>query len=439
MMRISIFGMGYVGAVSAACLAERGHHIVGVDINPQKVEHINAGESPVVEERIGDLIGTAVSTGSLCATTDAIEAVRDTDVSLISVGTPSRPDGSLSLTAIDAVVADIGRAIRHKGAPHTVIVRSTVLPGTTETRIAPMLAEHSGRAVGDGLDVAFNPEFLREGSSVKDFYEPPFTVVGSIGTQGEEVVAGIYRGIEAPLIRTNCQIAESVKYLCNVFHALKITFANEIGSVLKALGVDGREAMQIFCRDHSLNISPAYLRPGYAFGGSCLPKDLRAFLSLASDRQVDLPVLGSVLSSNERHIERAFRMVTAGGRRPVALFGLSFKPGTDDLRESPLVALAERLLGKGYDVKIVDQSVNVGRLIGANRAFIEREIPHLERLLVAAPEEAVAAADVIVVGHAGPAEVDAIAAGAAGRTIVDLQGVPALARTEAAVYEGICW
>ncbi|HUN52835.1 MAG TPA: nucleotide sugar dehydrogenase, partial [Candidatus Sulfotelmatobacter sp.] len=361
------------------------------------------------------------------------------DVSFISVGTPSERSGAPALGALDAVAEEIGRAIGRKSTPHTVVVRSTVPPGTVEQRVAPILVQSSGRTLGAGLELCSNPEFLREGSAIRDFGQPPFTLVGSTGEQGFAVMQEVYRDVKAPLIRTSVQTAESIKYLCNIFHAVKIGFANEIGSVLKPLGVDAREAMRIFCEDRILNISSAYLRPGFAFGGSCLPKDLRGFLSIAQAQGVDLPFLGNLLASNQQHVERAFQMIARGGRRKVALFGLAFKPGTDDLRESPLVTLAERLIGKGFDLAIYDRHVEVARLVGSNREFIDREIPHLERLLRPTPEATLDGAGVIVIGHAAAAEVAAVAAAHAGRSIVDLQGVKDLERLQGADYQGICW
>jgi len=438
-MRVSIFGMGYVGVASGAGIAALGNEVIGVDVNPTKVQQINAGVAPIVEDGIAELVREQVQTGRLRAVQDVGEAVSESDVSLISVGTPSALDGSLSLAAIDTVVDDIGAALRAKPGPHTVIVRSTVVPGTTEGHIAPRLSEAAGRNIGTDLALGCNPEFLREGSSISDFRHPPYTIVGMADKCSAAWAEDLYGGLEAPLIRTNCRLAEAVKFLSNSFHALKISFANEVGSLLRTCGVDGREAMDVFCRDTALNISSAYLRPGYAFGGSCLPKDLRAFLSLARDKNVDLPLLSSVLASNENHIERAFDLATRGGRRSIALLGLAFKPGTDDLRESSLVALAEKLIGKGYPLKIYDADVQMSRLIGANRAFIEREIPHLERLLVADLDAALAQADVVIVGHVEPKLEPQLAAGAKGKTVIDLQGVPTLESTAGIDYEGICW
>lgn len=438
-MRVSIFGMGYVGCVSGACIASLGHEVIGVDLNPQKVELVNEGRSPIVEEKIGDLISSTVRSGHLRATGNAMEAVAESDVSFISVGTPSRPNGAPSLTALDAVTAEIGKAIRAKSKPHTVIVRSTVPPGTTEARVAPVLERESGRAIGEGLELGFHPEFLREGSSVRDFLTPPYTIIGSSRPQCREMIEELYRTVNAPIIETSFVAAEAVKTLSNAFHALKIAFANEVGALMKQLGVDGREPMAIFCKDHQLNISEAYLRPGYAFGGSCLPKDLRALVSLGRDLNVDLPVLSSVLPSNNAHIERAFNMVMERGRKRVALIGLAFKPGTDDLRESPLVTLAERLIGKGYDMAIVDHNVEVSRLVGANQAFINKEIPHLERLMCADTAQALKQSDIVIIGHAAKADADAIAAHQDRLTVIDLQGNAAIAAAHQHDYQGICW
>ncbi len=438
-MKISIFGMGYVGAVSGACLAEIGHEVLGVDISEHKVDMIRRGIPPIVEESIADITQEQVSNGRLQATTDTESAIRETAVSFISVGTPSAPNGALSLKAVDAVVDQIGAAIAKKDDHHTVVLRSTVLPGTTEDRVAERLERASGRKIGENLSLGFNPEFLREGSSVKDFHNPPFTIIGSIDEKGYEVMEEIYRKIQAPIFRTTCRVAESIKYLSNVYHAVKIAFANEAGALLKSVGVDGREAMQIFMEDTQLNISKAYLRPGYAFGGSCLPKDLRAFLSLAQEQDINLPFLRNLLPSNERHIDRAFDMVTKNGRGKVAIFGLTFKPGTDDLRESPMVTLVERLLGRGYDIDIFDRNVELGRLVGANKDFIEREIPHLEKLLSSDAETMSKEADVIVIGHIDKGDQDTIKPFISGKRVIDLQGADSLKEGAPSEYEGICW
>ena len=437
-MRISIFGLGYVGAVSCACLPELGHEVVGVDTNPVKVDLINRGQSPVVEEGIEELIATARANGRLRATADGTAAVRETDLSLVSVATPSNANYTPDLSAVDNVIRSIGQAIAEKQGHHTVVMRSTVPPGTTEERVRPLLEAAAGRRVGDRLSLVFNPEFLREGSSVKDFRRPPQTVIGSLDEAGYVALEAMYAGLPGEFVRTSSRVAESVKYMCNVFHALKIVFANEAGSVLKACGLDSREVMRIFCQDTQLNISPAYLRPGFAFGGSCLPKEVKGFLTLALQMDVPVPTLAGLLDSNAAHIERAYQMIVREGRCRVALFGLAFKPGTDDMRDSPLVTLAERLLGRGFDLAIHDSFVKISRLLGKNKEFIDREVPHLDRLLAATPADALKDAQVIVVGHADSATRQLIAAAAAGRRIIDLAGYSELRECDAR-YEGICW
>lgn len=438
-LEISIFGLGYVGAVSGACLAARGHRIVGVDKNPQKVASLQAGVSPIVEGGIDELIRAAVAAGRFRATGDPEEAVQATDVSLVSVGTPSARDGSLALEAADAVTREIGQALRGKPGAHTVIYRSTVLPGTTERRFIPLLEASSGRRLGEGLEVCYNPEFLREGSAVLDFHHPPFIVAGSRGEEGAAVLAKIYEGIEADFIRTDLRTAEAVKYVSNMFHAVKVCFANEVGAVLKEMGVDAREAMAIFCRDTLLNISPAYLRPGYAFGGSCLPKDLRAFLHRAKLLDVETPLLSQLLPSNGRHIDRAFDLIAQNGRGRIALFGLAFKSGTDDLRESPLVTLAERLIGRGYELRIFDPDINTARLMGANREFIEREIPHIDRLMQPDVPSTLEGADAVVLAKVGRTDMETIVSLKPDVPVIDLQEGRGSSDLQARDYRGICW
>lgn len=438
-MKISIFGMGYVGAVSGACFARLGHEVIGVDVNRGKIDLINAGGAPVVEQGLAKLMAEARAAGRISATDDALKAVKESEISLISVGTPTGANGAQSLAALDAVVASIGQAIRHKNDAHSVVVRSTVMPRTTEERIAPQLEGACGRQIGDGLALSFNPEFLREGAAIKDFFGPPFTVVGGVGADGCAVAESLYAGIDAPLFATTARVAESLKYACNSYHAVKIAFANELGALMKAIGVDARETMRIFCQDRDLNISSAYLRPGFAFGGSCLPKELRAIVDMAKAENLQLPMLANVIASNERHIERAFAMIQRRGRHKVALFGLAFKPGTDDLRESPLVTLAERLIGKGFELAIFDRSVDLARLTGTNLEYIEREIPHLDCLVSNSIEETLDGAGTIVIGHVPKDAVPTIAAAAPGRCVIDLQGVAALQNHPGIDYEGICW
>ena len=438
-MKVSVFGLGYVGAVSCACLPELGHEVVGVDINPVKVELIASGQSPVVEEGIEELISAAVAAGRLTATSDVAAAVAGTEISLISVATPALANFMPDLTALDAVVRQIGAEIAKKDVAHTLVIRSTVSPGTTRERIAPLLEEAARRRIGDRLSLVFNPEFLREGSSVADFHNPPQTIVGSLDEAGIEVMRRLYGGLPGSFVAADVGVAESVKYLCNVFHALKIVFANEAGSVLKEAGLDSREVLDLFCRDTQLNISKAYLRPGFAFGGSCLPKEVKGFLTIARQRGVDIPVLGGLLDSNDAHIDRAYALVAANGRKPVALFGLAFKPGTDDLRDSPLVVLAERLLGKGFELAIYDKFVKIARLLGKNKEYIDREIPHLDKLLQDTPDAVLARAEVVVVGHADAETRQRIIAFARGARVVDLNGYADLREAGFAAYEGICW
>lgn len=437
-MRVAIFGLGYVGAVSGACLAELGREIVGVDVSAAKIAMINAGAAPIVEEFIAELTLAAVAAGRLRATRDAREALDGADVSLVSVGTPTGPDGAPDLSHVDSVVREIGEALRGGARRHVVVIRSTVPPGSTEERFAPILERALGEPLGARVDIAFNPEFLREGRSVRDFRAPPFTIAGATTPAGRDAIAALYEGVESEFIATTPRTAESIKLISNAWHALKVGFANEAARILKASGVDTRAALDIFARDDVLNISKAYLRPGFAFGGSCLPKDLRALISMADAARVEAPIFKSALASNVAHIDAAVAAVRAYGRRPVALFGLAFKPGTDDLRESPYVLLAERLIGKGYNVRIVDPCVDASRLMGKNREFIEREIPHFVDLLADDAEDAVDAAEIIIFGHAQNIDKGAILERGVGKIIIDLAGDKDLEAC-GADYQGVAW
>lgn len=438
-MRISVFGIGYVGAVSCGCLAQLGHDVVGVDISAEKVAMLAAGQSPIVEAEIGELIAANVAAGRLRATADIEAAVRDSELSFIAVGTPSAADGSVSLTAVDAVVEQIGRALAGKTGPHVVVMRSTVPPGTAEDRVIPALERASGRRLGAGLAYYSNPEFLREGTAVRDFHAPPMTLIGAAAGDDAAPLRALYAPLPGAVHVTPYRVAESAKYLSNVYHAVKLAFANEAGAVLAAHGVDAREAFRIFREDRVLNISPAYLRPGFAFGGSCLPKDIRSFLALADSAGVAAPFLKNVLPSNGAIVERAFAAVAAHGRQPVALFGLAFKQGTDDLRESPFVLLAERLIGRGYELGIFDRSVHLAGLLGSNRSYIEREIPHIERLMVASPAAALAGRKIAVVGHIAPPDLPAMLAALDGHVVLDLAGIAALQAHPGIEYHGLCW
>jgi GDP-mannose 6-dehydrogenase len=438
-MRISVFGLGYVGSVSAACLAARGNQVVGVDVNRTKVDLIARGQASVVEERIAELTAEVVASGRLRTTTDVAEAVAATEVSLVCVGTPSAPNGSLSTAYLERVAEEIGGSLAGADRYHTVVFRSTMLPGTCTDLLVPILEKASGRTAGVDFGVAVNPEFLREGSSVRDFFAPPKTVIGEYDATSAEMVAAMYEGLPGEVFRVPVAVAEMIKYADNAFHGLKIAFANEVGAVCHALGVDSHQVMDVFLADRKLNVSPAYLRPGFAFGGSCLPKDLRGLVYAARRADVSVPLLSHVLPSNEEHLRRAFDLVTASGRRRVGLFGLSFKPGTDDLRESPLVELAERLLGKGYDLRIYDANVALSRLMGANLDYINGRLPHLGELLSNSVDEVLAHAEVCVVGCTDPAVLAALE-GAGDRTVIDLVRLPdAAARRAHEGYHGLGW
>ncbi|MDX6428848.1 MAG: GDP-mannose 6-dehydrogenase [Streptosporangiaceae bacterium] len=438
-VKISVFGLGYVGCVSAACLASQGHEVVGVDVNPAKIELITRGQAPVVEERIGELTSEVVRTGALRATSDVAEAIAVTEISLICVGTPSAPNGSLSTTYLERVAEQIGQALAAQDRWHTVVFRSTMLPGTCTELLIPILEKVSGLTAGVDFGVAVNPEFLREGTSVRDFFEPPKTVIGELDPVSGDQVAALYEGLPGEVFRVPIPVAEMTKYADNSFHGLKIAFANELGAICGALGLDSHQVMDVFLADRKLNISPAYLRPGFAFGGSCLPKDLRGLVYAARRADIAVPLLSHVLPSNEEHLRRAFDLVAGTGKRRIGLFGLSFKPGTDDLRESPLVELAERLLGKGYDLRIYDANVSMSRLMGANRDYIESRLPHLSELLSNSVEDVLAHAQVCVVGCKDPAVLSALA-GAGDRAIIDLVRLPdAQARRQQPGYVGLGW
>jgi len=374
---LGVFGLGYVGCVSAACLAKAGWRVIGVDVHDTKLDMINQGTSPVLEAGLADLVREQVAAGRLRATTDVAEAIGEAAFSLICVGTPSKPNGAIDSTYVARVCEDIGRALRGRPGRHVVVVRSTVVPGTVDTVVRPTLERAAQRALGDTLAVCVNPEFLREGTSLHDFYNPPFTLIGSDDASAAREVAALYASVPAPVHVVDIKAAEIVKYACNAFHGLKVTFANEIGNICRALGIDSREVMRVFCEDTKLNLSAYYLKPGFAFGGSCLPKDLRALVHRARQLDVETPVLAAVLQSNRQQVERAVDMVLRTGKRRVGILGLTFKPGTDDLRESPLVTLAETLLGKGMQLAIYDPDVSAARVMGANRAYIEQEIPHI--------------------------------------------------------------
>ncbi|HEV8652596.1 MAG TPA: UDP-glucose/GDP-mannose dehydrogenase family protein [Actinomycetes bacterium] len=437
-MRISVFGLGYVGAVSAACLAGDGHDVTGVDPQPVKVGLLNRGQSPVIEEGLTELVGAGVAAGRLRATVACPEAVRDTELGFVCVGTPSQANGSLDLTHLRRVGQDIGAALRERDGFFVVVLRSTVLPGTTQEVLVPILERASGKRAGRDFGVCTNPEFLREGSAVHDFHHPPKVVIGASDERSRRLLTPVAERPEAPTIQTEVRLAEMVKYADNAWHALKVAFANEIGSLAKAQGLDGRRVMDVFCADQKLNLSSAYLKPGFAFGGSCLPKDVRALAYEGRSLDLDLPLLNAVLPSNRQQLERAFQLVVDADHRRIGVLGLSFKAGTDDLRESPMVDLVERLLGKGYDLRVYDGNVNLAKLVGANRDYILNQIPHISNLMVATVDELLDHAQTVVVGTADTAFRAALERVRAGQRVVDLVRIVDEPDGRDG-YDGICW
>ena len=398
-MRISVFGMGYVGSVTAACLARERHDVVGVDVNAEKVRLINAGQTPVLEPSVGDLIRESVREGRLRATTNPEEAVAATELSLVCVGTPSLKSGRLDLSGVEKVSRELGRALRGKKDFHTIAIRSTILPGTIETLVIPALEAESGKQAGKSFAICYNPEFMREGTAVADFYAPPFTLIGTNDRSKAQPVAALYALLDKPVVYTEIRLAEMLKYACNAFHALKIAFANEIGTLAHSMSVDSHALMQVFCSDEKLNISRAYLEPGFAFGGSCLPKDIRAILYRAKELDLKLPLLEGILPSNQLHIQRGLDLILGTGKKRIGVLGLSFKPDTDDLRESPMIELVKALLGEGCQVKIHDPKVELSAIVGANRKFVEETIPHIGALLESSLANVVKDSEVIVLGR----------------------------------------
>ncbi|MBN8490190.1 MAG: nucleotide sugar dehydrogenase [Burkholderiales bacterium] len=437
-MRISIFGLGYVGSVSAGCLASDGHTVIGVDPNQTKADLINQGLSPIVEKDIGEMIARQVREGRLSATTSVAKAVQDSDLSLVCVGTPSQLNGNLDLSYVRRVCEEIGDALRDKAGFHVVVARSTMLPGSMRDVVIPTLEGRSGKVAGKGFGVCNNPEFLREGTAVWDYYNPPKTVIGESDPVAGDKLTELYSGMTAPLIRTSIETAEMVKYADNVWHALKVGFANEVGNLCKALQIDSHKVMEIFCQDTKLNLSPYYLKPGFAFGGSCLPKDVRALTYKGKSLDVPLPILNAILPSNQLQVQRGVDMVLSKGRRRVGVLGFSFKAGTDDLRESPVVEVIEMLLGKGVELRIYDKNVNMAALTGANRDYILNHIPHISRIMVGSPAEVMDFAEVIVVGNGAVEFRELVAARQPGQVVVDLVRIVDQKSVEGS-YDGICW
>jgi GDP-mannose 6-dehydrogenase len=438
-MRISIFGMGYVGCVSGTCLAGLGHKVIGVEPNQLKVDLINAGRSPIVEKGLDELLAAQVKAGQLKATANWEDAVQSSDLAFVCVGTPSRANGSINIGFLQRVCEQIGQALRKKEGRFTVVIRSTVIPGTVEKILIPILEQQSGKKAGPDFGVCMNPEFLREGTSVEDFHHPPNTVIGELDSRSGDALVELYRTIPGPVFRTTLRVAEMVKYANNAFHALKVSFANEIGNFCKELSIDSHTVMEIFCQDRKLNLSPYYLKPGFAFGGSCLPKDLRAITYEARTLDVETPVLSSILESNRAQILRVMRKLTEYKGRSLGFLGLSFKGGTDDLRESPIVELIELLIGKGFAIRIYDRHVSLARLMGANKEYIEREIPHISRLMCSSAEELIGGSDVIVVGNRDDEFTRLLNPLPARKTVVDLVRVCCPASPNQDQYYGICW
>jgi GDP-mannose 6-dehydrogenase len=438
-MKVSVFGLGYVGSVSAASFAADGHTVVGVDVNADKVASLNESRSPIVEKGLDELIQSSVANGSLRATTSTDEAVQATDLSLLCVGTPSRKNGSLDLSYLQRVCEQIGTALKQKSEYHVVVVRSTVLPGTTHDVVIPTLERTSGKTYGTGFGVTVNPEFLREGTAIHDFRHPPLTLVGHNYMSDAAPTEALYARVQAPLVNTSIRTAEMIKYASNTWHALKVCFANEIGNLCKRVQIDSHEVMDIFCRDDKLNLSSYYMRPGFAFGGSCLPKDVRALQYRAKEVDLEMPVIQAILDSNQLQIQHALDQIIESGKKRIGLLGFSFKAGTDDLRESPIVILAEVLLGKGYELRIYDKNVSLARLVGANKEYINHQIPHLSSLLCETIDEVLDRSDVIVVGNAAPEFSDALKKTRPEQLIVDLVRVKTDRTEIPGRYEGICW
>jgi GDP-mannose 6-dehydrogenase len=436
---ISIFGLGYVGTVTAACFAHQGNEIIGVDLSPGKVEKLNSGTSPIVEPRVNEMVEAAHCAGRLRATTSVKSAILDSEISFLCVGTPSLRNGRLDLGNVEPVCREIGEILKTKSGFHIVVVRSTVLPGTTEKIVVPALEEASGKREGEGFGVCVNPEFMREGTAISDFLEPAMTIIGSAAQASSAVLRKLYDWAPGQIFETSYRSAEMVKYMCNAWHATKVAFANEVGTLARELGVDAEAVVNIFCSDDKLNISPAYLKPGFAFGGSCLPKDVRALNYRAKELDLKLPLLESIMPSNDEHLGRALDLILQNGKRKIAMLGLSFKAATDDLRESPHVQIVKRLIGEGCSVRVWDDNVSLGRLIGSNRDYIEQVIPHIGSVLSSSLEEVLQDAEVVVIGMRG-LDKDLLQKNIRpDQQVVDLVNLEKSRRLQTSSYKGICW
>lgn len=437
-MRIAVFGLGYVGCVSAACFSSEGHDVVGVDVNQEKVDIINSGKSPIVEPGLEEKIASARQSERLYATTDYKKAIRNCDISLVCVGTPSQKNGSVTLDYIFRVAEQVGEALKKNENFHVFVIRSTVPPGTL-MKSMQIISDLSGKKLGRNFGGCSNPEFLREGSALKDFYNSPYTVVGETDRKSGDMIAEIYGTIDAPLIRTDVGVAEMIKYANNTFHALKVVFGNEIGTVCKKYNVDSHKLMEIFCRDTKLNISPYYLMPGFAFGGSCLPKDVRGLSYLAKSNDLSLPLINSLMESNRVHVQRAVDMVLSHGKKRIGILGISFKGNTDDLRESPMVDVVEALLGKGYDVRIYDRNVHLAKLFGANKEYINNKIPHISNLMVENIGDILEHSELLIIGNSNKEFGDAVKHLDDRYIVVDLVRILKDIDSLRSNYSGICW
>lgn len=437
-LRIAVFGLGYVGCVSAACFSSEGHEVTGVDVSQEKVDIINSGKSPIVEPGLEEKISEAVSSKKLAATTDYKKAVTKSDISLVCVGTPSQKNGGVTLDYIFKVAEQIGEVLKKTNQYHVFVIRSTVPPGTLEKSLQ-IISKISGKKIGKDFGGCSNPEFLREGSAIKDFYNSPFTIVGELDSRSGDALAEIYKSIDAPLIRSKVKVAEMIKYANNVFHAVKIIFGNEIGTVCKKFDIDSHELMEIFCMDKKLNLSSVYLKPGFAFGGSCLPKDVRALSHLAKTNDLDLPLVNSLMRSNKDHIDRAIEMVLAHGKKRIGILGISFKAETDDLRESPMVEVVETLIGKGYDIRIYDRNVHLAKLFGANKEFINKKIPHISNLMVENIGDILEHSELLIIGNKNKEFENTISRLDSKFIILDFVRILKDIDNLPAKYEGLCW
>ncbi len=437
-LKIAIFGMGYVGITTAACLCELGNIIIGIEINKDKVDIINSGKSPIMEKGLEELIEKHVKNKRLVGTTDHLKAISESEIALICVGTPSNKNGSLDLSHIKNVTKEIGFALKDK-EDYTIIYRSTMLPGSMENIVIPILEKESGKKAGIDFKIYYNPEFLREGTAIEDFFNPPKTVIGTLKNQSAKLPEKLYEKIDAPLFITTIKEAEMVKYVDNIFHALKISFANEIGRISKEIGIDSRKIMEIFTSDTRLNISPYYLKPGFAFGGSCLPKDLRAINDFSKKNDIEIPIISNILISNQKHIEFLIDKVISTQKKKIGIVGIAFKNGTDDLRESPILDVIETLLGKGYDVKIYDKYINLSRLIGKNREYLFKKLPHIMKLLCDNLEEVILNSDVILLVNKNEDYINSILTSGKGKILFDLCDGLSKNQRDNFLYEGICW